>query len=94
MRKDLQQHYPLSEVATSVGRSMSSIYRDIEQGRLKATKVGGQWRVSAEHYDEYVRGDAAPDPYDELRAAIDRIGDALSDDQRLGLMSSLASGRR
>lgn len=73
---------------------MSSIYRDIEQGRLKATKVGRQWRVSAEHYDEYVNGGTTTDPYEELRTAIAKIGDALSDDLRLGLMSSLSSGRR
>lgn len=38
--------YTLQEVAEILKLSTKSIYRYIESQKLKASKVGGQWRIS------------------------------------------------
>ena len=36
------------EVASYLGKSLPSVYRLIRAGKLRATKVGGEWRVASD----------------------------------------------
>ena len=40
--------YAVSEVAEYLGKSVPSVYRLIRAGKLRATKVGGEWRVTSD----------------------------------------------
>ena len=49
----LEKLYSLREVEDSWGISYSTLLREIEDGKLIATKVRGQWRVSTSRLAEY-----------------------------------------
>lgn len=44
------------ELAAMLNLSRQTIYRHIEQGTLKAAKVGQQWRIRGEWVDEWNGG--------------------------------------
>jgi excisionase family DNA binding protein len=46
--------YPLPEVAKILCVSVESIRRYIKLGRIKGTKVGGQWRITEESLQQYI----------------------------------------
>ena len=47
--------YTLEEVAKMLRISMPTVRRLIEDGDLKAIKVRGQWRVSKDEYEAYIK---------------------------------------
>lgn len=51
-------YIPAPAVARAVGRHMSSVYRWISAGHLKATQVGRSWYVEKESLIAYLGDDA------------------------------------
>lgn len=49
--------YTLDEVAELVNITRRTLYKHIEEGKLKATKVGGRWRVSDSNLRKYINGE-------------------------------------
>lgn len=44
-----------SERAEELGVVVKTVIREIERGALPAHKIGRQWRISDEDFDEYLR---------------------------------------
>lgn len=58
MQGDWTRHYRVSEVAENLGTSVSTIYRAVKSGRLRALRIGtgkGAIRVPGSAVAEYVR---------------------------------------
>ena len=53
LNKDL---YKLREVEQILGVTQRTLYRYIESGKLKAIKVGGQWRVERDELNYFIKG--------------------------------------
>lgn len=47
--------YTIEEIAKMLRVSVPTVRRLIEDGELRANKVRGQWRISKEAYEEYLR---------------------------------------
>lgn len=48
--------YTLSEIAKLLNVSVRTLYNYIDNGRLKATKIGGKWLVTEESLKELIEG--------------------------------------
>ena len=46
--------YTAEEVAEALRVSRTTIIRLINNGELKGKRIGRQWRIFAEHLDEYI----------------------------------------
>ena len=57
-----QQLFSVHETAIRTGRSVSSIWRDLDAGRLKRVRIGGSTRVSGDSIDAMVAGEAPSKP--------------------------------
>ena len=57
-----QKLFSPQEAAIILGRSLSSVWRDLAQGRLKRVRIGGSTRVTAESIDAVVAGEAPSKP--------------------------------
>ena len=44
-----------SERAEELGVDVKTVLREIERGALPAHKIGRQWRISDEDFEEYLR---------------------------------------
>jgi excisionase family DNA binding protein len=53
--------------AQYLGISMPTIYRLLRSGKLKGTKVGGQWRISDEAIREFLEEGIQVPTYKRLR---------------------------
>jgi excisionase family DNA binding protein len=53
--------YTLAEVARIAKRARSTLYRDIEAGRLRTVKLGRSTRVPRAELERYVAGDPGYD---------------------------------
>lgn len=84
--------YSLRDVSKIVGRSQRSLYRDIEDGRLQAAKVGGQWRVKGDALEAFIDGMPARSTIDfeTLLSQVRGGKQALTPEQRMALVSELA----
>lgn len=49
-----QNLYTPIEVAERLKVSVDTIKRLIKNGKLSATKIGGQWRISEDQLNEYI----------------------------------------
>ncbi len=49
----IEDLYSLKHVSERWDVSMSTLYREIDRGKLKAEKIGGQWRVSSKTLTAY-----------------------------------------
>jgi excisionase family DNA binding protein len=58
--RQLENFYSLLEVEAHWGISASTLYREIERGKLKAVKIGGQWRVSESTLIAYTKAREKP----------------------------------
>lgn len=47
--------FTFEEVADYCGVSVKTILRETQRGKLKAVKVGRQWRIKPEDLDEYLK---------------------------------------
>ena len=56
----LEKLYSLHEVEDSWDVSYSTLLREIQEEKLIATRVRGQWRVSASRLAEYLHGRERP----------------------------------
>lgn len=61
---EIRKMYTPQEVANILGIDRRTIYRWLEEGKVKATRVGKRfWRVTAEDLQELMtRGTNAPEP--------------------------------
>ena len=46
----------IREVAKRVGMSYMTILKFVQQGSIKAVKIGGRWRVSLTEYNRFTEG--------------------------------------
>ena len=55
IREELQKYrlYTIKEIEPVIGKSRQSIIRYINEGKLKAIKLGNQWRISEEALEEF-----------------------------------------
>lgn len=53
----MEKMYTLKEVEEITKLSTSTIYRHLVDGKLKAVKLGNQWRVSKENLEKYMKGE-------------------------------------
>ena len=55
IREELQKYrlYTIKEIEPVIGKSRQSIIRYINEGKLKAIKLGNQWRISEEALKEF-----------------------------------------
>lgn len=56
-RADAEQDYTVEEVAKRMRVTPRTIREEIKRGKLKATRVGRFWRITAEALARYERGD-------------------------------------
>lgn len=54
MSKELPKVYTLHEVEEILSVTQRTVYNLIKGGKLKAFKVGGQWRVTEEALQEFL----------------------------------------
>lgn len=56
IREDLQKYklYTVKELEPVIGKSRQSIILYIKAGKLKAKKIGNQWRISEEALREFL----------------------------------------
>lgn len=52
-----KQFYKLGEVAELLGKHYNTIYQHIQKGLLKANKVGGEYMITKENLDKYLKGE-------------------------------------
>lgn len=57
--KDLEQLkvYSLSEIEPILGVTHRTLLSYVKDGRLKAVKIGGTWRVSEENLRKFINGE-------------------------------------
>lgn len=87
----LKNYYSIEDVMSASGRSRRSIYRDIQEGLLKAHKCGGHWRVSEDDFAAYMNdtSDDGMASFDALLASVSEARPRLTDDERMRLMSAI-----
>ena len=51
-----KEFYTAPEVANILGVHLRTVYRWIDEGNIKAVKVG-QWRISKEALEEFLKGE-------------------------------------
>ena len=49
--------YTVLEIAKMLSISDETVYRHINSGKLKASKIGQQWRISEEQLQDYLKGE-------------------------------------
>lgn len=55
MENDLKL-YTLEEVSEIVGVTVRTLYKYINDGRLKAVKMGNKWQVSHKNLKDFIEG--------------------------------------
>lgn len=53
----MEEHFTPQEVAKKLKIDMSTVYRWIREGRLKAVKIGHFWRVSESELQRLLKGE-------------------------------------
>lgn len=48
--------YTLIEISQALNVTQRSLLTYIKQGKLKAVKIGGKWRVSEQNYLDFING--------------------------------------
>lgn len=56
-RLDGLQHYSLTELEPVIGVSHRTLMRYVRDGKLKAVKIGGKWRVSETNLKAFLNGE-------------------------------------
>ena len=87
----LTRYYTIQDVAKMLDRSRRSVYRDIDSGKLRARKIGREWRISQEDYDAFVNGEQSTKgaSFESLLAAVNEARPQLTTDQRMRLLSAV-----
>jgi excisionase family DNA binding protein len=67
-----------SEAAQELRVSVASIYRNISSGKIRAVRVGSQWRILAADATR-AAADSRPSPYQWMREIEDRRDDRVRD---------------
>jgi excisionase family DNA binding protein len=52
----MEEHFTPQEVAKKLKIDMSTVYRWIREGRLKAVKIGHFWRISESELQRLLKG--------------------------------------
>ncbi|HGL3752103.1 TPA: helix-turn-helix domain-containing protein, partial [Enterococcus faecium] len=55
----MKDFYSVNELAEQLGVTTRSIRNYLHEGKLKGTKVGGQWKFSERNLFEFLYGDQA-----------------------------------
>jgi hypothetical protein len=89
----IDQYYTLDDVAKIAKRSKRSLHRDIENNRLRASKVGNghDWRVAESDLKSFLNGSHLS-AYEIISDAIKNHADALTAEQRMNLIVALSGG--
>ena len=48
------EYYSVNEICQKVGITRQAISRAIKAGRIKAAKIGGQYRIEKKWFDDYM----------------------------------------
>lgn len=48
--------YTLNEVSKIIGVTVRTLYRYIDEGKLKARKIGNKWQVTYKDLEAYIEG--------------------------------------
>lgn len=56
IRPDLKL-YSLSEVSELIGVTHRTAWNYVKAGKIKATKIGGGWKVTEENLKKFINGD-------------------------------------
>ncbi len=63
MSKDIKQErpdlrlYSLEELSQLIGVTHRTMWNYVKEGKIKATKIGGAWKVTEENYKRFVNGE-------------------------------------
>ena len=49
--------YPLTEIEPILGVSHRTLLSYVKDGRLRAVKIGGKWKVSGDNLKKFINGD-------------------------------------
>lgn len=47
----------INDICAELGCSRLTVMRNIKNGKIKAVKLCGKWRISRENYERYTRGE-------------------------------------
>lgn len=50
----IQEYFSVNDAATYLGLARITVYRAVEEGRMKAKKFGRNWRIKREWMDEFL----------------------------------------
>lgn len=53
----MQKMYSVKDIVELTGLSRRTIYRHMEEGRLKGIKIVGSWRFTEEQVQAYIKGE-------------------------------------
>lgn len=53
----MKKLYTIEEVVEISRLHLNTVYRHIQAGKLKAHKVGKQWRITKEDLEKYLKGE-------------------------------------
>ncbi|GAA2741573.1 helix-turn-helix domain-containing protein [Kitasatospora cinereorecta] len=90
------QYYSVEQVATLLGLHVRTVRGYIRDERLKATRIGKQYRIAREDLAAFTGGEAGPAAVDRHREAstivrIDGIGAAAADRISTALLAATGS---
>lgn len=54
---DNLKYYSLADIEPVIGVSHRTLLRYIKDGKLKAVKLGGRWKVSAAELERFLQGE-------------------------------------
>lgn len=63
----MKDFYSVNELAEQLGVTTRSIRNYLHEGKLKGTKVGGQWKFSERNLFEFLYGDQAEEAAKEMQ---------------------------
>ena len=87
------RYYTITEIMAVTQRSRMAVYRDIQSGKLNATKVGHNWRVAEADFQTYINGGVMPEHclFEDLLYRVSAARPRLTKTERMSLMCALAS---
>ena len=63
MRDDIKQErpdlrlYSLEELSQLIGVTHRTVWNYVKAGKIKATKIGGAWKVTEENFKKFINGE-------------------------------------
>jgi excisionase family DNA binding protein len=69
----MEELFTPQEVAQKLKIDMSTVYRWIREGRLKAVKIGHFWRISESELSRLLKGDKENNRCRQPQSSFDRV---------------------